>query len=232
MGKRRDTIIDIMKGILILLMVLAHAQGSGHRWIYLFHMAVFYDFRVSFFWSLWNQYYKVYKTKGNVTFIPYIVCNILYLVWFFFTPIFFVSEVCERTVSGVINKFIKIFLFRGRSSMSEPTWFLAVPFIVSILYAVIRIVIGKIVQSDKNRYLLVTLSAMVSLAVGYIFYKLNFKFFQIGTICSAYVAFCLGNIVRKTVANNKIEQNKYLHMGLATLGAVGHSYFLEYPILR
>ena len=106
--------------------------------------------------------------------------------------------------------------------MSGATWFLAVLFIVSILYAFVRIVIGKMLQPDKNRYLLVTLSALASLVVGYIFYILNINYFQIGTICSSYSAFHFGNIVRKKIAvNNKIEQNKHLHAGFVILAGVG-----------
>lgn len=42
MGEKRDIIIDIMEGILMLLVVSCHAQGPGHRLIYLFHMACFF----------------------------------------------------------------------------------------------------------------------------------------------------------------------------------------------
>ena len=140
---------------------------------------------------------------------------------------------CQRTVPGVLYEIIKIFLFRGRCSMSGATWFLVVLFVVSVLYVVVRIVIGKMVQSEKNRYLLVTLSAIASLVVGYIFYILDINFFQVGTICSSYSAFHLGNIVRKTTVNNKIEQNKYHHTGIAILAGGGVlSYCLEYPISR
>lgn len=222
MKKRRDTTIDVMKGILILLVVLAHAQGPGHRWIYLFHMAVF--FMVSGY--LFGDYYEInvmqfIKRKIVSLYLPYVACNMLYLVWFLCTPIFFEREMCQRTVSGVLYEIIKIFLFRGRSSMSGATWFLAVLFVVSVLYVVVRIVIGKMVQSEKNRYLLVTLSAVISLVVGYIFYALDINFFQVGTICSSYGAFHLGNIVRKTTVNNKIEQNKYYHTGIAILAGGG-----------
>ena len=41
MKNKRDETIDIMKGILMSLVVMAHAQGPFHRFIYLFHMPVF-----------------------------------------------------------------------------------------------------------------------------------------------------------------------------------------------
>lgn len=37
----RDTTIDIVKGISIVLMVWGHSAGPFKHWIYLFHMAVF-----------------------------------------------------------------------------------------------------------------------------------------------------------------------------------------------
>ena len=38
----RDDVIDIMKGLLIILMVAGHAQIPIHRFIYLFHMSAFF----------------------------------------------------------------------------------------------------------------------------------------------------------------------------------------------
>ena len=93
MMKKRDTTIDIMKGILILLMVMTHAQGPGHRLIYLFHMATF--FMISgYLWGDRNdiEIIPFIKRKIGSLYIPYVVCNLLYLVWFLCMPGVFERE--------------------------------------------------------------------------------------------------------------------------------------------
>lgn len=42
MAKRRDPVIDSMRGIGIVLMVLGHSGYPGTDFIYLFHMALFF----------------------------------------------------------------------------------------------------------------------------------------------------------------------------------------------
>lgn len=221
--RRRDTTVDIMKGILILLVVMAHAQGPWHRLIYLFHMAVF--FMISGY--LWGDHNDVeilqfIKRKIISLYIPYVVCNILYLVWFFCMPMVFEREMCERTVSGIIYEIIKILLFRGRTSMSDPTWFLAVLFIVNVVYALIRKIMCRFILEDRKKYCLLTLSAVAALAIGYVFYLSDFNLFQIGTICSSYVAFHMGNMIRKVIQNHIVlEQNKLFHTCLAIVAGGG-----------
>ncbi len=220
--KKRDTVVDIMKGILILLVVMAHAQGPGHRLIYLFHMPVF--FMISgYLWGDRNdiEITQFIKRKIVSLYFPYVICNMVYLVWFLCMPVVFEREMCERTVFGIIYEIIKILLFRGRSSMSDPTWFLSVLFIVNIVYAIIRKILYKLILEDRKKYYLSTLSAAVALTIGYVFYLVDFNIFQVGTICSSYAAFHVGNIIRKVIQNHTVlERNKLLYTCL-TISAAG-----------
>lgn len=204
--KERDKTIDIMKGILILLMVIAHAQGPGHRGIYLFHMAVF--FMISgYLWGDRNdiEMIQFIKRKLISLYIPYIICNTIYLLWFLCMPLVFDRKMCERTVTGIIYEVIKILLFRGRTSMSDPTWFLAVLFIVSVAYAIVRKTICKLTAEAKMNYFFISLSAIVAIAVGYSLYLVDFNLFQVGTICSSYAAFHMGNVVWRIKERNRFN---------------------------
>ncbi|MDD3138455.1 MAG: acyltransferase family protein [Lachnospiraceae bacterium] len=74
---KRDKTIDAMKGILIFLVVAAHAFAPGHRFIYLFHMASF--FMISgFLWkdsSLQISLKNFLKKKTKTLYLPY-TCKI------------------------------------------------------------------------------------------------------------------------------------------------------------
>ena len=61
----------------------------------------------------------------------------------------FEREMCRRTVSGVAYEIVKIFLLQGRSTMSDPSWFLAVLFIISIAYVVVSRIADKIAGNDR-----------------------------------------------------------------------------------
>ena len=81
MSNNRNVEKDIMKGILIFLVVLGHAQSPGHRFIYLFHMACFFIIS-GYFWK------SSYIVKGNILriinkkikslYIPFVSFNILF----------------------------------------------------------------------------------------------------------------------------------------------------------
>lgn len=198
MAKERDVTIDIMKGILILLVVMAHAQGPGHRVIYLFHMATF--FMISGF--LWKKndnttIMQVIKRKVTSLYIPYVVCNLCYLALFLIMPWLFEREMCKRTLPGIVYEVIKIFVFRGRTSMSDPTWYLAVLFFVSIAYEIIWKAANRLAKGEHAVYMFVTFSALIALTIGYFLYLRKINTFQVGTICSSYMAFHLGNIMRR-----------------------------------
>lgn len=202
--KERDVVIDIMKGILIILVVMAHAQGPWHRVIYLFHMATF--FMISGF--LWKRNGKstitqVIKRKLKSLYIPYMVCNLSYLVLFLIMPWLFEREMCKRTFLGIVYEIFKIFIFRGRTTMSDPTWFLAVLFFVSIAYEIIRRVAHILTKNERREYGYVTLSALIALMIGYCLYLRKINTFQVGTICSSYAAFHMGNIMRRAFDSRK-----------------------------
>lgn len=227
MGKTRDVTIDIMKGILILLMVSCHAQGPGHRFFYLFHMACF--FMISGY--LWGNRGEIkllpyIKNKVRSLYIPYVICNIAYLIWFLFMPMVFEKEMCQRTVAGIAYEVIKILFFRGRCSLSGPTWFLAVLFIVSIVYAVVHKIAIHFVSDSRIRYAIVTFSAIAAMVFGYILYLLDFNVFQVGTICSSYAAYHMGNVIRKVseekiTLKSKIEKNFRALCGIAIFAGGG-----------
>ena len=98
-GMERDKSIDVMKGILIVLVVMAHAQGPGYRFIYLFHMATF--FMISgYLWKTRSNLSKdsvFIRRKIKSLYFPYVICNGAFLLIFLLLPSIFDVAMCEKT---------------------------------------------------------------------------------------------------------------------------------------
>ena len=101
-GMERDKSIDVMKGILIVLVVMAHAQGPGYRFIYLFHMATF--FMISgYLWKTRSNLSKVsvfIRRKIKSLYFHYVICNGAFLLIFLLLPSIFDVAICEKTWGG------------------------------------------------------------------------------------------------------------------------------------
>lgn len=169
MNKDRDIYVDIIKGIAIILMVMGHTAVSFTRFIYLFHMAVFFiasgyclkessctDFK-SFF----------HYTKKRIIglYVPYVIINTLFsLLNNFFIDIHFYSD--NISIYQYINDFdmgqtpifsrwsdkeiliniLKTLLFSGATEIGGVMWFLAVLFETSILFVFIEVCLSAIAR--------------------------------------------------------------------------------------
>jgi acyltransferase len=130
--------VDVSKGIGIILVVLGHIYltGQGHKYIYSFHMPLFfflsgYTFNLGKFKDIRQLLVK----KFNSILIPYFWFSILtYTYW----------VIIERRVSGnsinPVSVFINIFVSQGSQSFlphNPSLWFLTCLFIVGILFYLI-----------------------------------------------------------------------------------------------
>ena len=206
-GQPRDMHIDVMKGLLILLVVLGHSQAPGHRFIYLFHMAVF--FMISGY--LWKKQYAedffafkfMVKKRLKSLYAPYILCNIFFLFLSLAAPVLY-PETSRTEFSGifVIKGIVKIFCLRGRTTLSDPTWFLAVLFWVTTTYTAWGGVFSK--KRSTGRTSLYDIFLIVfSLVAGGFMSRNGWNPWQTGTFFSAIAMFGVGNIMRKAEGSAK-----------------------------
>lgn len=97
MGRKRDATIDIMKGILILLVVMAHAQGPGHRLIYLFHMAAFFMISGYLFTDSYEiNITQLVKRKIVSLYLPYVAVQYVVSALVSLHTIFSLQGKCVR----------------------------------------------------------------------------------------------------------------------------------------
>ena len=138
MKVQRNESLDILKGIGIILVVLAHiiSRENINSFIYLFHMPLF------FFVSGMTMYYSY---KQDIKFKDYLlkkVKNIL-LPYFIFSLIWFVYwYIIERKIRSqmdisAIGNFVNIFVAKVDMSLYSPNvvmWFLPCLFMSEMLF--------------------------------------------------------------------------------------------------
>lgn len=163
---RRNTSMDILKGIGIVLMVYGHTFAKGHDYIYLFHMAIFF-MASGFLFS--NKKINSAKDIQNIIvrklkslYVPYIVCNIIFLS---LTNIFLklniytsnpeflkategnaVTQMLTEPLTSTfyIKSLIKILIGKDTTQLANPSWFLITLLVVTIFHAVLTYIIQKV----------------------------------------------------------------------------------------
>ena len=217
-GKRLE-LLDIMKGVLIILVVLGHTNTFLTRWIYSFHMAAF--FAISGF--LWSDKYvenkesifRFLKSRFIRIYIPFVAVNILFILlnnWFidlnlYTTDAAFGELTSDWSVDQVgsyygISKIItscieSFFLISGSAPMVSTCWFLSTLLIISIGHLIIRLILKKTSSKVKNASLWILL--ILSLIVSYLVTLSIMSSFLGGLkrVFPAYFAFLAGCLYKE-----------------------------------
>lgn len=222
----RNTNIDIIKGICIILMVWGHAAGPFKHWIYLFHMAVFFiasgilwdDMRVSDL-----QKCKAFMLKKlKSLWLPFVLCNAIFnLIHNFFleTGIYSDNPKFLRMVTGAYNylqtyrnagetckEIIKNLFFAGGSQLGGASWFLRTLFQVLMVYMVIIYISGKINARKSLVYVSIFICMAGATAVS--IYNLNFPL-DLHSFFAAFVVFQAGVFLHNTCLNREFSRHKY-----------------------
>ncbi len=239
---KRDTSIDVVKGIGIILMVWGHAYGPFKHWIYLFHMAIFFIASG----ILWDdkkvgdigKCKEFFIRKMKTLWLPFVLCNAFFNLMhniFLKTGIYSDNVKITKLIKGPGNcvqeyrnagetfvAILKNFCFAGGSQLGGATWFLRTLFCVSVVY------MGIIYVSNKFNIKKYTIpfSAMICMAGAAIVsrYKLVLP---LGIHCffAAYLAFLSGVILHNMDIPDKIfrHRNKTLTITLLLLCLLNHA---------
>ena len=212
MKSNRISWVDISKGLLIFLMVLAHTPGFYVKWIYAFHMAAF------FILSGYTTDYKKYKLldyivkKFKSLIIPFFTCNIVFLSIHFLLSLIGKYDVYYLTSFTSLN--IKnLFKYLWTTDLGGATWFLIVLFFASILGKIIDDLLNNSVKkkNDITKYKIII--ALLMVIVNYIlFYQSGESLqFYIDLIPMAFLFITLGNELKKI----KIDYSSKLYIALS-----------------
>ncbi len=169
----RNNLLDIMKGILIILVVLGHTNSSLIKWIYSFHMAAF--FAISGF--LWNDKYsenkesmlRFVRSRVRRIYVPFVLINVVFIClhnWLIKIHIYTTDPAfAEITTSWPVNQVTKVysvkeiavaclksFLFKsGSAPLVSVCWFLSTLFLLSIAHLLLRAGIKRL-SVEWKRY--------------------------------------------------------------------------------
>ncbi|MGN0455475.1 MAG: acyltransferase family protein [Acutalibacteraceae bacterium] len=234
--RQRNSNIDAIKGIGIVLMVWGHCAAPFTHFVYLFHMAIF--FMASGY--LWNDKYsentvemkKFIIKRLKSLWLPFVVCNLVFTILnntFIDIGIYTVNEQFLQLVTGsnqqlamyfnfkdLIFAVLKNLLFIGQTQLGAATWFLRTLFIVSICHLIVRF-IGIHLSKEK----VVTVIAISLAIIGAMitnFTKLELPA-ALQNCFAAYIAFVLGVYIRKFSLMTMVS-NRKLPVGIISFAVL------------
>lgn len=197
---KRDLTIDVAKGIGIFLVVLAHTTGNDftHKFIYLFHMPLFFLLAgMTINYSIKQQPKEFIYKKIKKIIIPYLFfCIISFIYWLIIE-----RKVRNQMNISVINNFLNIFLGRAYEqyySYNVAMWFLPCLFTSELISYFI-------LKYTKNNFMRFIVSTII-LILGYVLccHKLTLVF----ALETAFIAqfFIIIGFLFKTFLTNRFNK--------------------------
>lgn len=204
----RNPIIDIIKGIGIVLMVAGHAGFPLTRFIYLFHMSIFfiasgYCFNSNYSSSFFNCINFV-KKRFLSLWLPFVVWTAIFSFLhnvFISLNIYTVNPMIldYENIGGSVAKYwtdkdilvniCKSFLLSGGTRMGGALWFICILMKISLLYCFMDYCIKKM---KRNNILLQGVVSILFLICGYFFHLYGISFLSIDKVFSYYCLFYIG----------------------------------------
>lgn len=208
----RDSIIDTLKGLCIVLMVAGHCGAPGTSFIYLFHMAVFfiasgYVYKEQVSDNLHSLVIYISKRIRSL-YIPYAMAGVIFSIFHnLFVRINVYTNnplLLERVARNstfeiqeakqIITNVIKSMLLHNNTQMGGALWFLAVLFELSVLYAFIDYLLKKVFNTT-NTIIGQSIFSIVFLVIGYYGHVAGNEFYGCDKVFSYYSLFHMGIII-------------------------------------
>ncbi len=222
MLKKRIDEIDIIKALGIICMVAGHAGAPFTKFIYLFHMAIFF-IASGFFYkeqssdSIKNVFNSILK-KMKQLWLPYFVWNTIFVLLnnvFIKINVYTDNPDILNYVQGeyigthdylsiveMIKLIVKGAIFFGGTEMGGALWFLKILFMVSVFYCISDFFIKKMFK--KHILVIQIIVSMVLLMFGYWCSLKQIYGYGIERTASFYVLYLLGHIL-------SLYKEKYIH---------------------
>lgn len=233
----RNTQMDILRGLTIILMVLGHCGFPGTHFIYLFHMAVFFFVSGYFYKDACSEtvgsMWKYIKHKLKTLWLPYALWNTIFVLlnnWFIRMNVYtdnpaLVKAVGEEyavlhhymTGTEMLKEIVKNLAFYGGTTMGGALWFLQTLFFVAIAYALIDFLLKKSRIGYKHHMIVQGCIALIFLGVGYWSSVTGITFHAMERVASCYILYYLGLLLRKY---EKTEKSTFYRVGKIIIATV------------
>lgn len=199
--KKRDSIIDITRGLGIILVVMLHCNAPFSDFFFLFHMPLFFVIsgylfncgKIKTFKDFWE--YVIKKLRG--LYIPFVICNLFFTIPALF-KITSSGLVCKYDLQGFLFRIGKLLLFTGGSQLGGTTWFFRALFLALLIYAIITLILNNI-KDDFFRNISRILFISICFLAGLFFSSKGINFDNIGSAFSVIILLESGRLYRKYV---------------------------------
>ena len=214
----RNTNIDSMKGILIVLVLLGHTYNKYcYGFISLFHVGLFfvlsgYCFNQKYSESILSLW-ELFKKRIKSLWVPYVAYNFIFLImmnifikigfltssnmYFTYDPHLSDGFCLPITILGAVKAFIKSLFFMNSRPFAGGLWFLGGLFYVTFLYAILQFILKKF----KIEKIHIVFSILL-LVLGWLIVKLGYVqtipfLKQVSIIFISEILFCIGSYIRE-----------------------------------
>lgn len=226
----RNTNIDSMKGILIILVILGHTYNKYcYGFISLFHVGLFFVLSGYCFNQLYTDsigsLWSLFKKKIKSLWLPYVVYNFIFLLlqnfwlkigfltsdksYFEYEP--FLNDGFSLPIDcvGALKVFIKSLFFINSRPFVGGLWFLGGLFYVTFLYAIIQFFMRKF---RLERFHIVL--SVLFLVFGWLIVKMKLVegiplMKHLSIILISEILFCLGTYAREYIVLSKLKKSVY-----------------------
>lgn len=212
----RDTTVDLIKAIGIFCMVAGHCGAPFTKFIYLFHMAIFFIASGYCYKSTNSDNFSSLKKfvirKLKTLWLPYILWTAIYSFshnLFIMTNVYTNNPLLFQYISGknitttdywtlndMLKNILKAFIFHGRTQMGGAFWFIITLMVLSIVYCIIDFAIKSITKGKLN-LLIQGVVSVVFLSIGYMFSLSGHSFAGLERVFSYYFLFFIGYVFKK-----------------------------------
>ena len=206
MNNKRDTTIDVARGVGIVLMVWGHVNGPFKTpYIYLFHMALFFIISGYIYEYHNDSSIKKYIIKrAKRLYIPHVVSGLILVI---LTNLFVDWHLLDSsyrlpTILVFAKKITTVLLFGGGDSLLGANWFLRSMFFGTIIYEIEHRII-------KKRVILIMILNLCLIFGGW-FFTMKIGFGKWMNILSVPVLLDIGKIFRQHKLLNQIKLRYYL----------------------
>ncbi|WP_252228862.1 MULTISPECIES: acyltransferase family protein [unclassified Clostridium] len=216
---KRDSVMDIAKAIGIVLVVVGHSGSPFTRFIYLFHMPLFFFISGYFYNENYSDNpWKLVQKRIKSLWIPFVFYSMIFLLLhnvFCKLQIYSNNEFYKKSSYGIINTynvqqflnaFEKILSFERSEQLAGALWFFLTLFIVNIIFVMISFYIRKVTKI-KYKEIVRCLFIGIFFLVGVKLYDLDvhtIKKFEVAFI--AILFFYTGYIYKRFKYKNKFNK--------------------------
>lgn len=213
--QKRNDVIDIVKGIAILMVVAGHCGVPLGSFFYLFHVAIFI---ISAGFCFNEKYVQdsqgmriLFWARLKRLYVPYVIYHLIFTVFhnlfirfnIYTDNVDFLSSEWSSygiqkvyEIKDFVRQFLEILLFVGGEQLGGTGWFLELLFCVTMLYAIVAFLLKKVLF--KYYDIAFIIFSLIFMILGYVCGKKGIYLpGRIATMFTVMILFTLGGYLRK-----------------------------------